>query len=293
MVSTIKYDFDSPVIDSSHWDAGAEANAIFKDHDNVRMAGTWLWVRSQIRQPPYTTIYASNPTNLLKAFHGDMILQLSGGFQTLRELNLEGQVHEGWHGSNVFVETIGGWNKYDRIRTVRSMGPGINMTQPHAGHAATFTGCELMGDHPTGVVAVKLPDDEPTTGGLRRFIDCKGGGGPAVYWGGAKTSMMIACDSYGFQMNENSMYGVFIGNRFAIPAGLKLEARGNEHAFSCNIISQPVVIHSAGTFYDSSNTDNGLQRPLTQRLMGRQLDTETKQRVGNLMDIHAATEREG
>jgi hypothetical protein len=86
---------------------------------------------------------------------------------------------------------------------------------------------------------------------------------------------------------------VFIGNRFAIPAGLKLEARGNEHAFSCNIISQPVVIHSAGTFYDSSNTDNGLQRPLTQRLMGRQLDTETKQRVGNLMDIHAATEREG
>jgi hypothetical protein len=289
----IKYDFDTPVVDGSHWDAGAEINAIFKDHDVVRVAGNWMYVRTQIRQPPYSIIYSTNFTNMLKAFNGDMIVQLSGGFQTMEKINMEGQKDEGMLGSNVYVEAGGGWQKYNQIRTVRSAGPGINMVQPHAGHAASFTSCELMGS--PGVPGVSFPVDEPTTGGLRRVIDCKGGGGPSVWWNGAKTSMMIASDTYTFEINENSMYGVFIGNRFAIPSPLILTAKGLEHAFSCNIISSQVVIPSAGTFYDSSNTDAGVSRPLMSRVPIDMLkiDSETKKRISDIMLMHSASEREG
>lgn len=298
---TIKYDFDSPVVDSSHWDAGAEINAIFRDHDNVRVAGDWLWVRSQIRQAPYKEIYASNPTNLLKDFNGDMIIMEKGGFQSLRGINLEGQVDAGRTGGLVYVEAGGGWQKFERVRVVRSADPCVKMHQPHAGHAASFTNCELIGT-PT-MPAVDLPLDEPTTGGLRRFISCKGGGGMSIRWNGAKTSMMAFCDTFGFSMNEASMYGVFISNRFAIVAAT-LPLKGLEHSFQSNITSSRVLISTPGTWYDGSNTDAGVDYAFPRFAAASKNELEKteeqmeearkgKERIAKAMVTLAAEERKG
>jgi hypothetical protein len=249
------YDFDSPVIDGSHADAGAEANAILKDHDNVRFAANWLWVKTPIVLPPYKELYASNPTNLIKGSNGPMVVMASGGFQNIRRLVFEGN-SEGWFtGPNILVEAGGGWQLFDNVRTSRSADCGIDMRAPHAGHSCTFDNCELSASG--GKPGVQLPTMEPTTGGLRRFFGCKAGGGLLVDWAGSNTGMMIGCDTYNFKINENGFVGIFIGNRFAIPAAEILMA-GNSHRFLANITSSKVRLANNSLWYDGSNYDNGV-----------------------------------
>jgi hypothetical protein len=256
------YDFDSPVVDSSHWDAGAEINAILRDHDNVRVAGDWLWVRSTIILPPYKKLYCTNPSTLLKAFNGPILVLKAvngaGGFQSITELIFEGQASEGRTGPNILVEPGGGWQKFDRIRTSRSADCGVDMKLPHAGHACSFINCELSASN--GKPGVQLPTSEPTTGGLRRFEFCKGGGNLLVDWGGSNTGIMIGCDTYDFRIGEGSNYGVFVGNRFAIPIP-ELNVPGQNHRFSCNVTSSRVRLANSGIWYDGSNYDGGTVRP--------------------------------
>jgi hypothetical protein len=252
------YDFDSPVVDSSHYDAGAEINAILRDHDNVRVAGDWLWVRSTIQLAPYKKIYCTNPSTLLKAFNGPMVVVKAGGFQIIADLAFEGQAAEGRTGPNIVVEAGGGWQKFDGIRTARSADAGVEMKQPHAGHASSFINCELSALN--GKPGVQLPVTEPKNGGLRRFEFCKGGGNLLVDWAGSNAGMMIGCDTYSFLISEESNYGIFVSNRFAI-ANPELSILGMNHRFSCNLTSSQVRLANSSIWYDGSNYDGGTTRP--------------------------------
>jgi hypothetical protein len=251
------YDFDSPVVDGSHYDAGKEINSILRDHDNVRCAADFLSVRTTIRLPPYKVLYTNNPTALIKLTNDPILVLEPGGFQQITNLRFEGNADQGYLGPNVLIEPGGGWQRFINISTWRSDGPGILMHEPHSGHMARFQFCDGSGYRPN-VPGIKLPATEGTNGGLRRIIGGSGGGALGVDIAGSNTTMMVFQDTYDFSMNDSSNYGMFIANRFAIPPHKLLEIRGHNHRFGFNTTSQKALIYQPTTYYDASNSDNGV-----------------------------------
>jgi hypothetical protein len=250
------YDFDSPVIDASHFDAGAEINAVLRDHDNARIAGDWLNVRTTIWLNAYKELYCETPSTLLKQFNGPILVMRSGGFQKLDgTLGFNGQANVGFTGDNIYVEPGGGWQKFNSIRSTNCNGYAVHMEQAHAGHMASFYDCLLQcADRARG--GLKLPESEPTTGGVRRLVVCSGGGAMLCDIAGSNVTMMIACDTYDFRFGEASNYGVFVANRFAMP--YPLHVRGWNHRFLGNVTSHQVHVYNPSIDYQAlGNYDAG------------------------------------
>jgi hypothetical protein len=277
----VTYDFDSPVISGSPYDAAAEINAILRDHDNVRLAVKWPVFRSTAIIPAYKMVYAESPCMPYKNFNGPMFVLGTGGFQTLRGLRLEGNADGGFSGDNVFVEAGGGWQNFDHVESYRSAGHGVHMEQPHAGHMCRVEFCNLQGSPKFGTSGLKLPNSEATTGGLRKIIFCTGGGEELTNIAGANTTIMIGCDTRGFRMNDNSNYGMFGFNRLSTTAD-RLEIRGHNHGFICNTIPVPVHIFQPTVRYKGGmNTDAGVVELFTK--VSKLMSKITKQPVPPLL----------
>jgi hypothetical protein len=252
-------DFDSFTLGPGDGDAAPLINAAYSQgYTSVRVVGT-LTVRSPIRIPQNRILYSEGPQYIQKGFNGPMcIMESWSEMMGLFWLGNGGT----YDGPGILCEANTARQVIARTRITDMRGPCVDMSGFAAGAYASIGGGELclMQRNDFTLPAIVLPADEPGTTGVRRIVGISGGGSKLIDLGGSNVTMLQNCDTYRIEMGARCRYGLFLSNRFAIPAGEVMVVRGSNHRFGFNTTSERVhfSVEAIGCSYEANNYDAGV-----------------------------------
>jgi len=221
--------------------------AISGGADGVRVTRDFTLANS-VALPAYFILDLGGHS-ITKGFNGDMFTM--GAYVTVLDGNIEG--NGGNYSGNGFTVTGGVGNRLQRfynVNIINTLGYNIEFDGDGSGTSFAWIGGTFYRYDPT-LDAIKLPDTEASTNGLRRFSSLSGNGSAMMDVAGGNVTYISQCDASSVTLRDDSKY--FITDKSRLVRFIdRITVTGATQANPCVVTAAAHGLRNGDsvTFYD-------------------------------------------